>query len=106
MIRKGNRNDEDFAAEIESHLEIEADEIAAREGISHEEAMLRARRNFGNVGRTQERFYESNRRMWLDHLWRDLRFAVRQMRKSPLSTSTVVVSLALGIGACATVFSV
>ncbi|MEM8964151.1 MAG: ABC transporter permease [Acidobacteriota bacterium] len=106
MIRKSDRPDDDFAAEVESHLEIEADEIAERESISRQEAMLRARRNFGNVGRTRERFYESNRRMWLDHLWRDLRFAVRQMRKSPLSTSTVVVSLALGIGACATVFSV
>ncbi|MEM8964480.1 MAG: permease prefix domain 1-containing protein [Acidobacteriota bacterium] len=93
MIRKGSRDDEDFAAEIESHLEIEADEIVEREGISRKAAMLKARRNFGNVGRVQERFYESNRRMWLDHLVRDIRFSIRQMRRAPLSTATIMLSL-------------
>ncbi|MEM7049538.1 MAG: ADOP family duplicated permease [Acidobacteriota bacterium] len=105
MKRPASRTDADFAAEVEAHLELEIEQLIA-EGMDPEAARHQARRSFGNVTRTQERFYESSRWMWLDHLVRDLRFALRQMKRSPISTATIVCSLALGLGACTAMFSI
>jgi predicted permease len=104
MLGKKTRNREDFHDEIEAHIQIEADRLAA-EGMSRGEALAAARRAFGNVTQTRERFYESSRWMWLDHLTRDIRYAWRQMKSSPLSTATVILSLALGIGVNTAIFS-
>ncbi|MCH9646957.1 MAG: ABC transporter permease [Deltaproteobacteria bacterium] len=105
MIRKTERPDEDFAEEIRSHLRLEADQRIA-EGATPEEAMKAAQRAFGNVTRSREGFYESHRRIWLENLLKDFLYAFRQMRRSPVSTVTIVASLALGIGACTAVFSI
>ena len=104
MIRRTDRSDDDFADEIRAHLEHEADRLI-EQGMDPDEAMNAARRAFGNVTGAQERFYELNRRVWLDHLVRDARFAFRHMRKAPMSTAIIVASLALGIGLNTAIFS-
>jgi len=104
MFRKTRRSDEDFHAEIEGHLQLEADR-RVEEGMSREEALAAARRAFGNVTRSRERFYEANRFMALDHLRRDLRHALLQVRRAPVSTAIVILSLALGIGFNTGIFS-
>jgi hypothetical protein len=104
MFRKPGRSEEDFQREIEAHLQIEADRLI-EEGMEPEEAMAAARLAFGNVARCQERFYESHRWMWLDHLRRDLQYAGRQVKISPISAVTIVLSIALGIGASTAIFS-
>ncbi len=105
MPQSQSRNDEDFRAEIEAHIAIEAEQLMAQ-GMSRDEAFASARRAFGNVTGARERFYESRRRIWLDHLKRDVRYALRQIRKAPVATATIIVSLALGIGFNTAVFSV
>jgi hypothetical protein len=61
------RSEADFSAELRAHLELEAERMRA-EGVSEDEACTRARRAFGNVTRSEERFYESHRLLWLAHL--------------------------------------
>ena len=90
MRNRVNRSDADFSEEIRAHIQIEADRLV-EEGMSREQAIDAARRAFGNVTQSSERFYEASRWMWLDHLARDVRFAWRQMKSSPLSTATMIV---------------
>jgi predicted permease len=98
------RSSKDFAEEIQSHLEMEADELRG-EGLSEEEARRRARVDFGNVQSTEERFNVRNRMAWLDNRLRDAKFAIRQLLKNPGFAITAVVVLALGIGSSVAIFA-
>jgi predicted permease len=99
------RSQDDFKAEIEAHLTLEADQLMA-EGLTARDARARAVKKLGGVLAAEERFYESQRTMWLEHLSRDLVYAVRSLARSPLITATVVLSLAIGIGADTAVFTI
>ena len=99
------RKESDFTAEISAHLELEIQRLRD-EGLSQADAEAAARREFGNVLQAKERFHESSHWMLLEHLWRDIAHALRVFARNPGFTLVAVISLALGIGVNALVFSV
>ena len=68
--------------ELHFHLAERADQLRA-EGLSAEEATLRARREFGNVTVQSERTRDEDVAVWLDALQRNVRYAIRTLASSP-----------------------
>jgi putative ABC transport system permease protein len=97
--------DRDRAGELESYLQIATDEYASR-GLSPDEARRAARLKLGNATRIREEILQLNTIRVLDSLSRDLRYAVRGMRRHPTFTLAVVLTLALGLGASTAIFAV
>jgi predicted permease len=102
---KSGRSDQDFADEVASTLELEAERLTQR-GVPPSEAADAARRAFGNVGRARERFYESERAMFLDRLAQDVRYGLRTMGRNPGFAAVAMLTIGLAIGINAAAFSI
>jgi predicted permease len=104
LFGRGRRY-EDLSVSIQEHIEERAEELID-EGMAREQAEQTARREFGNVTLLRERSREEWQWSRVESILADIKFTFRRLRRSPGFAITVVLTLAIGIGANTAVFSV
>jgi putative ABC transport system permease protein len=104
VFSKGRREQE-FATEIDSHLQMQIEDNLRR-GMSAEEARREAILKLGGMEQTRQAYRERGTMPFVENLLHDIRYTLRQCRREPAFAVTVAIVLATGIGASAAIFSV
>jgi len=99
------RRYDDLSVSIQEHLNEKVDELMD-EGFTREAAEVRARREFGNVTLIEEHSREVWQWPTIESVWGDMKFALRQLHKTPGMTFLAILTLSLGVGANTAMFTV
>jgi putative ABC transport system permease protein len=103
-VMRPSRLQRDLERELSFHLTERMDELQ-ESGLTQAQAARVARRQFGTFSSQLERTRDMNINLWLEAIVRNLRYGVRALTNTLAFTVTVVLTLALGIGANSAVFS-
>jgi len=103
-LRPSKRAEADFAAELDSHIAMHIDD-GIRSGLTPAEARRQALIRLGGAEQTRQAHRERRGLPWLESLLRDLNYSLRTLAKHRGATSIAILSIGLGIGANATIFS-
>jgi predicted permease len=98
------RQEQDFSAELESHLQMNIDDNL-RTGMSPEEARRDAIRRLGGIEPAKQAHRDRRTFPFLETILQDIHFALRQLRRSPGFTITSILMLVLGVGASVAIFA-
>ena len=104
-VFRSNRAEDELTREMAAHLGLLEEKFRA-EGMAAGDARLAARRAFGGVEQTKEHHRDARSFRWIDDLQRDVRYAIRSLNRSRAFTMAAMLTLAIGIGATATIVSV
>ena len=102
---RSKKLDADLDEELRAHIDLAIEENRER-GMSESQARAAALLAFGGLTQIRETYRVQRGLPWFESAARDMRYAVRQLRKSPGFALTTILTLALGIGAATSVFSV
>ena len=103
VLRK--RLDDELDVELAFHLDQQIQENLAA-GMSLEKARFAARRAIGGIAQIKDQCRETRRVGWITDFMSDMRYAGRTFARTPAFATTIILTLALGIGANTAVFSV
>lgn len=102
---RGEQIGQDFADEMEVHLQMHIDDNK-RAGMTHEEACRQALLKLGGLEQTKQAYRERQSLPWLETLWQDIHLGSRMLRKDPGFTIVAVSTLALGLATVGVMFAV
>jgi predicted permease len=104
-IRRRSIAEREMDVELRFHIEAYTSDLV-RKGVSCDEALRRARIEFGGFERAKEECRDARGTAFVQSLSQDVHLGVRTLRKNPGFTVVAVLTLALGVGANAAIFSV
>src|SRR5688572_22673000 len=100
-----NRAERDLNDELQFHIERETRKLVD-EGMSPEDARMKAQARFGSVTVTADECRDERGTAFIDNTVGDLQYALRTFRRAPLAALTIVVTVAIGLGVVAVLFTV